>query len=63
MIDEELANSTKSIKMDFSDLTSLSSIEQTKQDGKWVTISGITLDSKPTQKGIYINNGKKTVIR
>ena len=63
MIDEELANSTKSIKMDFSDLTSLNSIQQTKQDGKWVSISGITLDSKPTQKGIYINNGKKTVIR
>jgi hypothetical protein len=28
----------------------------------WYTISGVKLNGKPTQKGMYINNGKKIVI-
>ena len=33
-----------------------------KADG-WYTIGGMKLESAPTQKGIYINNGKKIVVR
>ena len=30
---------------------------------KWYAIDGRKLDGKPTKKGLYINNGKKTVIK
>ena len=29
----------------------------------WYTLDGIRLDSVPTASGIYINNGKKIVIK
>ena len=29
----------------------------------WYTINGMKLDAAPTQKGIYINNGKKIVVK
>jgi len=29
----------------------------------WFTLDGRKLDGKPTQRGIYINNGKKTIIK
>ena len=31
--------------------------------GVWYTLSGTRLDSMPTQKGVYIHNGKKRVIK
>jgi len=33
------------------------------EDGKWYTINGIQLQQKPTQKGVYIYNGKKVIIK
>ena len=33
------------------------------QSETWLTIDGCKLDGKPTQRGIYINNGKKVVIK
>ena len=33
-----------------------------KADG-WYTLNGVKLQSMPTEKGIYINNGKKVVIK
>ena len=32
-------------------------------EGSWYTINGVKLDAAPTQKGIYIKNGKKFVIK
>ena len=29
----------------------------------WYTLDGVRLDGKPSTKGIYINNGKKSVIK
>ena len=29
----------------------------------WYTINGMKLDAAPTEKGIYINNGKKVVVK
>ena len=29
----------------------------------WYTLDGIKLQSAPTEKGVYINNGKKVVIK
>ena len=34
-----------------------------QQDGIWYTLQGIPLDSKPTEKGIYILNGRKVAIQ
>ena len=33
------------------------------EDGKWYTISGLQLQHKPTEKGVYIYNGKKVIIK
>ena len=32
-------------------------------DGSWYTVNGVKLDAAPTQKGIYIKNGKKFVVK
>ena len=29
----------------------------------WYTVSGMKLNAKPTQKGIYVNNGKKFAVQ
>ena len=29
----------------------------------WYTLNGVRLSGQPTQKGIYVNNGKKVVIK
>ena len=34
-----------------------------KQDGSWYTLSGMRLNGSPTQKGLYIKNGRKIIIR
>lgn len=31
--------------------------------GSWYTLSGMKLEGQPTEKGVYINNGKKVVIK
>jgi hypothetical protein len=31
--------------------------------GEWFTLDGRKLDGKPTAKGIYVNNGRKVVIK
>lgn len=35
----------------------------TAENGTWYTLSGIRLTAKPTAKGIYVNGGKKVVIK
>ena len=32
-------------------------------DDRWYTLEGVRLSSKPAKPGIYVNNGKKTVIK
>ena len=34
-----------------------------KQDGSWYTLSGLKVNGMPTQRGLYIKNGRKIVIR
>lgn len=44
--------------------TSISEATQEKvQSDEWFTIEGIKLNGKPTEKGIYIRNGKKIIVR
>ena len=35
----------------------------TNSDNEWYSLDGRRLNGKPTQRGIYINNGKKTIIK
>jgi hypothetical protein len=35
----------------------------TNSDGAWFDLSGRKLDGKPSYAGVYINNGKKIVIK
>ena len=37
--------------------------EMTFDSEAWYTLDGVRLSAKPTKKGIYINNGKKVVIK
>lgn len=37
--------------------------EMTFDSEAWYTLDGVRLSGKPSTKGIYINNGKKVVIK
>lgn len=44
--------------------TSISEATQDKiQSDEWFTIEGIKLNGKPTEKGIYIRNGRKVILK
>ena len=55
------------IQMNFGETTSLSEkgIVNSEQfaTARWYTLDGRKLNGKPTQKGVYIHNGKKIVIK
>lgn len=52
--------STKEPKAVISVSTGISSVHADKQDNEWYTITGVKVN-KPTQKGVYIHNGKKVL--
>ena len=55
---EDFENGTTSIKsLNADEISGLKTTEG------WYTIDGIKLQSAPTEKGIYINNGKKVVLK
>ena len=56
---EELDGSTTALKSISADATNDVKV---KAEG-WYTINGVKLNTVPTQKGIYINNGKKVVVK
>lgn len=37
--------------------------EKTDLDGEWYTLQGVRLNGKPTQRGIYICNGKRILVK
>ncbi len=45
------------------DIKSVTTVVQRSADNNWYTLDGRRLAVKPTQRGIYINNGRKVVIR
>lgn len=69
---EKTSQSIRAFNIDFGDegtgITAIQSVEQdnagkTNQSGQWYAIDGTTSNSKPTQKGIYIRNGRKVIVR
>lgn len=44
-------------------ITSIDNENTPIENNIWYTLNGIRLNAKPTQKGIYLHNGKKEVIR
>ena len=54
---QELDGSTTSIST-----VSADNMKSSAAEG-WFTVNGIKLNSMPTEKGVYINNGKKVVIK
>ncbi len=43
--------------------TTISFVHSNKENGRWYTTSGVLLPKRPTNKGVYIYNGKKIVIK
>ena len=43
--------------------TAIHPIQTETDDDGWYTLSGLKLDKKPTQTGVYIHRGEKTVIK
>ena len=46
-------------------ISDLSNDDKTVEEGRdeWYTLNGIKLPERPTQKGVYIHNGRKEVVR
>ena len=65
----DLAQQARAIVLNFGDdeeTTGISSLTPTpspKGEGSWYDLQGRKLSGKPTQHGIYINNGNKVVIK
>ena len=38
-------------------------VKSSLSNDQWYTISGVKLNGKPNTKGVYINNGKKVVVK
>lgn len=61
--------SIKMFNLNFSDYSATTKItntnlaDQTYEDGEWWTLSGMKLNGKPSEKGVYLFNGKKVVIQ
>ena len=55
----------KGIRLVFDDETSISITPNPSPqgEGSWYSIDGRKMEGKPTQKGIYINNGRKVMVK
>ena len=53
----------RGLTMTFDETTGISSTTNDTNDNAWYTLDGRKLDGKPTTKGLYINNGRKIVIK
>lgn len=45
------------------DATEIVNLSDTDESNGWYTLNGIKLNSKPLSKGVYINNGRKIVVK
>lgn len=57
---------TRAISMEFEDGVTTGLIQIATgdvEDGDWYGIDGIKFNQKPTQRGVYINNGRKVIVK
>lgn len=57
---------TRAIGMEFEDGVTTGFIQiatDGTEDGDWYGIDGIKFNQKPTQRGVYINNGRKVIVK
>jgi hypothetical protein len=65
----EPANGVRAFVLNFGDDSNATGIlttnftNPTNSDNEWYSLDGCRLNGKPTAKGIYINNGRKVVIK
>ena len=54
-----------SLNFDGDDATGVKEVSEVKEDSdnSWYTLDGRKLQDQPTKKGVYINNGRKLVIK
>ena len=61
------ATAAPAFKLDFGDevVTGISNVKSGKTEGNdsWYTVDGRKLDKQPTMKGVYVNNGRKVVVK
>ena len=58
------ANGARQLKIVFADATtSIHNSQFTIDNGDWYDLNGRKLDKMPTKKGVYIQNGKKVVVK
>ena len=58
----------RAFRLDFGDeeatgILEISADSKEKKDDAWYSLAGVRLSGKPTQRGIYINNGNKVIIK
>lgn len=61
-------NAARGIVMDYGDgettgIATITNDRDSMADDAWYTVDGKKLDEKPVKKGLYIHNGRKTVIK
>ena len=59
----ELGNNAPNIIIDFGDATGITTTNYTNSNNEWFTVDGRKLLQKPVTKGMYINDGRKVVIK
>ncbi len=48
----------------FDELTGVQTLEiENTEPGNWYSLQGVRLNARPTQRGIYLNNGKKVLVK
>lgn len=60
------SDGTRAISMEFEDGVTTGLIQIATgdvEDGDWYGIDGIKFNQKPTQRGVYINNGRKVIVK
>ena len=65
-VSSAIGNLIKEFVVDFGDNddpTGIAELFGLEEAGTWFDLNGRKLNGKPAQKGIYINNGKKTIIK
>ena len=55
--------SRKSVRFGWFDCINDIEVAPAPADDAWYTLNGMKLESKPTEKGVYIYNGRKVVIK